>query len=122
MILRIKALIYRYTGIYLAYREEANLLASRAHRREFDRMYREYLISKDNMHPLDIQGILIGSWQAKHGFTRVWANSKFARSCKAANWVSVVVLTLSLDLNRLFNRARLRKRRHRRPRGRGFLQ
>ena len=65
MILKLKAFIYRHTGIYLAHKEQLAYMESQEYYDELNR------ISRRNMLRLYVaSGILIGSWQAKHGFTR----------------------------------------------------
>lgn len=64
MILKIKAFIYRLTGIYLAEKEENEYITSD----EFwDIMDSTEDPELDNR---TVQKILIGSWQCKHGFYR----------------------------------------------------
>ena len=57
-LLKLKAKIYQYTGIYLAQKEEDEYLRS------------EEAVSllENNEYP----GLVIGLWQAKHGFTRFY--------------------------------------------------
>lgn len=67
-ILQIKAKIYYYTGIYLAHEEENDYLQSK----EFWASMAKLLKGKDSdfQNPRNAQGLLIGLWQAKHGFAR----------------------------------------------------
>lgn len=69
MILKIKAFIYRLTGIYLAYREESEHLCSVEFEEGLDRIMNH---PENNMSAYNATGLLIGMWQAKHGFTRRW--------------------------------------------------
>lgn len=63
--LKTKAFIYRNTGIYLAHKEENEYVDSMAYWREFSRL----LADPENfMTPRTIHGVLIGLWQARHGF------------------------------------------------------
>jgi hypothetical protein len=67
MIIKIKAWIYRRTGIYLAHKEELEYITSKIFWKKFMRIVKQ----KDNdMSPRDIQGLLIGSWQCDYGFYR----------------------------------------------------
>lgn len=67
MILKLKALLYRHTGIYLANREELEYLKSE----EFWKEFRKICVRKTNDLTLaDIQGLLLGLWQAENGFYR----------------------------------------------------
>jgi len=66
MLLKLKAWIYRCTGIYLAHREELAYLKSHAAWKQFF----DIEASDDTLTGRDIQGILIGCWQCDHGFYR----------------------------------------------------
>jgi len=57
MILKIKAKIYQYTGIYLAQKEEDAHIASIQQIEEFEGMSSE-----------NTEGLMRGLWQAEHGF------------------------------------------------------
>ena len=74
MILKIKAWIYRRTGIYLAYREELEFITSK-------RSWKVIIaLSKTgDMTLRDAQGLMIGMWQSQHGFYRSfhrWSSTK----------------------------------------------
>jgi hypothetical protein len=74
-LIKVKAKIYYYTGIYLAYKEESEYLQSK----EFWKSMEKLLKSKDAdfKKPVNAQGLLIGLWQAKHGFYRpynIWTS------------------------------------------------
>lgn len=66
MILKIKAWIYRQTGIYLASKEELEFITSKKAWKAIK------AISKDNrdMTLRDAQSLMIGMWQSPHGFYR----------------------------------------------------
>ena len=66
-LLSLKAAIYRYTGIYLASRDELDYITSKDFWMEFTRIINH---PENDMAPRDIQGLLIGSWQAKYRFAR----------------------------------------------------
>ncbi len=67
MILKIKGFIYRHTGIFLAHKEELEYLQSDEYWFHMKKMSKH----KDNeMTPRNVQGLLIGLWQCKHGFYR----------------------------------------------------
>lgn len=69
MILKIKAFIYQKTGIYLANKEELEYITSDSFWRQFRKIY----LAKDNdIGMRDVQGLLIGMWQCKHGFYRAF--------------------------------------------------
>lgn len=67
-LLKFKALVYWYTGIYLARKEENEYLQSK----EFWKSLAKLLNGKDKdfQNPRNAQGLLLGLWQAKHGFAR----------------------------------------------------
>lgn len=69
--LKIKAKIYYYTGIYLAHKEENDYLQSK----EFWKGMAKLMSGndKDFQNPRNAQGLLIGLWQAKHGLCRPWS-------------------------------------------------
>lgn len=67
MILKIKAKIYQLTGIYLAEKEEMIYKNSPQFKVEADNILN---YPEQDMSLQEIEGILIGSWQAKHGFHR----------------------------------------------------
>lgn len=66
MILKIKAKIYRLTGIYLAEKEELEYITSKKFWKSFTKM----ALKNPNMRFQIVQGMLIGLWQCKHGFYR----------------------------------------------------
>ena len=67
MILKIKAFIYKLTGIYLAHKEQCKYMESK----EFWESFAKVKASPFNeISNYTASGILIGSWQAKHGFAR----------------------------------------------------
>jgi hypothetical protein len=65
MSLKLKSFIYRKTGIYLASKEELAYIKSREFWKDFLK-----ILGKDATNLGDVQGLLIGMWQAHHGFTR----------------------------------------------------
>lgn len=67
MFIKIKAFIYKKTGIYLAQKEELDYLKSKEFWKSFMKIASH---KKNDLAPRDIQGILIGLWQVKHGFYR----------------------------------------------------
>lgn len=66
--LKSKALVYKYTGVFLAHKEENEYLQSK----EFWKSLIKLMNGKDKdfANPRNAQGLLIGLWQAKHGFAR----------------------------------------------------
>lgn len=67
-LLKIKALIYDWTGIYLAHREENDYCDSEAYWKQYNETMSAY--SDDPISPRALHGLLVGSWQAKHRFVR----------------------------------------------------
>lgn len=65
MILKIKVLIYKLTGKYLAEKEEIKYLQSNEFLIDFHRMYNH---PNNTFGEHTIRSALIGSWQAKNGF------------------------------------------------------
>jgi len=72
LVLRIKSRIYRYTGFFLAHYEEVEYMSSEEFWKQF---YKVYKHPKNDMSMRNIQGLLIGSWQAHHGFARPFSHS-----------------------------------------------
>lgn len=72
MILKIKAFIYRHTGIYLAQREENRYMALESTRQMISTMVVTCELDKDT-----VEGIVIGSWQAENGFYRRFNPKRF---------------------------------------------
>lgn len=66
--LKIKAAIYRYFGIYLANNEEALYLKSH----EVQKLIAEFL--KENLDSKDAIDLAVGLWQANNGFHRPWSS------------------------------------------------
>ena len=65
--IKLKAWFYRKTGIYLAHKEELEYITSKEFWNEYRSMAR---IKSNGLLGRDLQGLLIGCWQAKHGFYR----------------------------------------------------
>jgi hypothetical protein len=74
-ILKIKAAIYRYTGIYFAHKEEIEYLTSK----KFWNRYSKLAKSNKDLNSQTVQGILIGMWQVKHGFYRPYSKLNFSK-------------------------------------------
>lgn len=68
MVLKIKAFIYQKTGIYLAHKEELEYITSKEFWKGFTKILKNS--KKNDLSPQNMQGILIGLWQCKHGFYR----------------------------------------------------
>lgn len=66
MFIKFKAYFYRLTGVYLAYKEEKYFMRSDA----FWKGFHDIAENEKDMNYRDIYGLLIGMWQAKHGFTK----------------------------------------------------
>lgn len=67
-ILKLKAIIYKYTGWYLADKEENEYLQSKECWKSILKFAKGK--DKDFANPRNAQSLLIGMWQAKHGFSR----------------------------------------------------
>jgi len=65
--IRIKAKLYQWFGIRLFYKEQLDYLESK----EFWKAFMKIMLNpKNDMSPINVQGLLIGLWQVKHGFAR----------------------------------------------------
>ena len=73
-LLKLKAFIYQKTGIYLASKEELDYVTSPQFWEAFKKLQQTKDWKKED--PRNIQGVLIGSWQIKHGFYRTYKPRK----------------------------------------------
>ena len=73
MTLSFKSMIYQQTGIYLAHREELAYVKSKEFWQQFAKIYKR---ADYDMLPRDIQGLLIGLWQAENGFYREYKRGR----------------------------------------------
>lgn len=110
MSLKLKILIYRYFGLYLATREELDYITSRDFWKEWAKMDEH---TDNDMTPRDIQGLLIGMWQAKYGFarpmSRFWGkkqrwNNVLWPFWKTLDWFVTLGTVIKWDLEKLFRR------------------
>lgn len=102
-LLKIKSIVYRYTNIYLAYREENEYLTSK----DFWVRYIEIMNHKDNdLDPMDAQGVLIGTWQANHNFATPCTPYSFKRGVipKIINRAIIIYKNLKWDIQSLFRK------------------
>ena len=67
MLLGIKALVYQKTGIYLAYKEELEYVTSKEFWKSYVKLSKKRSLDLTGR---NLQGLLIGLWQAKNGFYR----------------------------------------------------
>lgn len=74
-ILKLKAFIYKLTGIYLADKEEATYINSA----EFSKAVTKYLAADPEENIEFIRSLLIGEWQIEHGFYRGVLRGKIRR-------------------------------------------
>lgn len=98
-VLKLKALIYKYSGLYLAHKEESEYLQSK----EFWKSMLKLMNGKDKdlAIPRNAQGLLIGLWQCKHGFHRPLSHYWGKRPkwvFATLNWVIVLCITLKWDI------------------------
>jgi len=66
-ILSIKSDIYRFTGLYLAHKEELDYIGSHTYWRQFVAIAK---YERDGIGVRDIHGLLVGMWQVKHCLVR----------------------------------------------------
>lgn len=74
--LKLKVKLYQWFGIYFASKEELEYIKSKEYWKSFRKMLRS---KKNDMSPENVQGLLIGCWQAKHGFYRPIRNYRWKR-------------------------------------------
>lgn len=95
--LKIKAAIYRYTGIYLANSEELEYINSI----EFWKDYKRVITHPENdLGPRGAFGLLIGSWQAEHGFCRPFS----FKENKIAAWLDTSFRAIKWDLEEKYGK------------------
>ena len=102
-VLKIKSIIYRYTNVYLAYKEENEYLTSK----DFWVRHTEIMNDKDNdLDPMDAQGSLIGTWQANHNFATPCTPYSFKRGVisKIINRAIIIYTNLKWDIQSLFRK------------------
>lgn len=103
MILSLKGILYRYTGIFTAEEEELDYLTSDEFWEEFIDIQKEF----PKEHPANIQAIVLGGWQLKHGFYRgIWPPAILSSNplMKIAGWFVVFYATLSWDIQKIKNK------------------
>jgi hypothetical protein len=108
-ILKLKSIIYRYTGVYLANQEENDYLTSM----EFWKSFNEYRSHEENdMCDYNIQGLMIGSWQSNHGFCRpyskyrVYHRSPMAKLINTFSWFHSFYTMAKWDLKDLIRKVK----------------
>lgn len=74
--LKFKSVVYRYTGVFLAYKEQCDYVESEEFWDEFKKFTEANQDDECISDPRVASGILIGCWQAEHGFCRgIWFKS-----------------------------------------------
>jgi len=106
LVLFLKSKVYRYTGVYLADKEEQEFMQTLGAQRDVERIFTKALEwgieSRD-----EAEGIVIGSWQCEHGFTRpVVTAFNFGVDCsrpeKVLHWFMVLYSAVSWDFARVW--------------------
>lgn len=103
--LKYKALFYRYTGIYLAEKEENAYMRSKAGLRDINQWARA-LENQENA-----RSIALGTWQCDNGFTRPISRLRYVDNNKIINFFAEVhesLLAMKYDLRKLLWRYRIR--------------
>lgn len=73
MIIKIKSIIYQWTGIYLAHKEENEYLKSK----DFWDSFNRFKLNDESMSYRNVQGIVLGCWQVMNGFYREFNSKKY---------------------------------------------
>lgn len=98
-LLKLKAIIYKYTGCYLAEPELNAYLASQEYCDDYNYMMLHAV--ENDLSESTITSILIGSWQGRNGFSRPisfvgWGSSNIAK--KALHELCTLGIVLKWDL------------------------
>ena len=105
-ILKFKSLIYKYTGLYLAETEENIYIQSDEFWKEWSKIIKN---RKNDMSPRNVQGLLIGMWQAHHGFVRSYSRLSWKRPrffWSFVGWFDILFKTIKWDLQSLVRKFR----------------
>lgn len=100
-LLKLKAKIYRYTGLYLADKEKNDYIESEYFCKELTRAF----IASNDMSLYTTFSLLIGMWECNHGFTRPTTHAKrwYYPAIKVAQYVIENYLSLKWDLQSWWN-------------------
>jgi len=104
MILKLKSIIYKYTGIFLAYKEEHEYIQSKDFWKSFIK-----ISTSNDMNLRDTQGLLIGMWQVKHGFARPGSFLRFRRPrffWRFIEWWVILFTVLKWDVKFLLTKTK----------------
>lgn len=107
--LKFKSFVYRYFGIYLAYKQELDYIDSKDYWKSFMKIAKN---PKNDMSPRDIHGLLIGSWQCNHNFARQFTLIDPRKRPRffwgTIRWFSVLFSTILWDLQYLYKKIKLK--------------
>jgi hypothetical protein len=99
-LLRFKAIVYKYTGVYLAHKEQCEYMNSDSYWKNMAQITKK---NKD-MGAKETNGLLIGMWQADYGFVRPGSFLKFKRPrvlWSIIGWFADLFIVLKWDAIRL---------------------
>lgn len=105
-VLKIKSVLYRYTGIYLAYKEELEYIESKKYWKDLSRIYEK---NRKEMYLRNTHGLIMGMWQCKHDFARPISFLCFKKPgviFKPLSWLSVLFQVIKWDLRLLYKKVR----------------
>jgi hypothetical protein len=95
--LKLKSLIYKYTGVYLAHKEENDYFDTD----EYWEQFLKFLKSEDlDMGPRNVHGLMVGMWQARYGFARPASFLKYRRPrpiFRFLGWFADLFIVLKWD-------------------------
>jgi hypothetical protein len=104
-ILKLKSLFYKYTGIFLAHKEENEYIDSP----EYWKQFAKYLNNSklEDMSPRNVHGLMVGIWQCEHGFARPvsflrYKNPKFL--FKTLGWFVDLYTVVKWDIQLVYRR------------------
>lgn len=108
--IKLKAIIYKYTGLYLAHREELEYITSDECWKFLTKIAKN---KKNDMTAKTAQGLSIGLWQADNGFARpmsiffrlTYSSNPYKQAVfKTLNWFATLALVVKWDIQRLLKR------------------
>jgi hypothetical protein len=106
LILKLKAIIYKYSGLYLAYKEQSRYVDTEGYWQDFERLTK----TKPRMSCENAHDLLIGLWQSHHRLVRPYYPLPpkfrkrlivFPRLRRIAEWFGTLYLAIRWDIEKI---------------------